>query len=143
MKVNLVEDQLTEHFGLSEFVCSDGDSAMLTPRVLIFIRDVLEPFRVWYNRPININSGYRTKEHNAKVGGSSNSLHLIGQAIDFNLPSDYIGMAKGRQQEFLRNVHEKWTQLCKAVGAYPHMGIYNGYLHLGISWDYAYYKDYR
>lgn len=32
--------------------------------------------------PLNVNSGVRCKQHNADVGGVSNSLHLTGQAID-------------------------------------------------------------
>lgn len=143
MQLKMVKDQLTDHFRLSEFRCSDGQTVMLTPRVLVFIQDILEPFRRWYNRPININSGYRTTRHNARVEGSPNSLHLIGQAVDFNLPPEFRSYSKERQQAFLRNIHQKWTELCTNSGAYPHMGIYNGYLHLGVSWSYAFYRDYR
>lgn len=34
--------------------------------------------------PFNINSGYRTKAHNKKVGGKRNSSHLIGLAVDIS-----------------------------------------------------------
>ena len=34
------------------------------------------------NRPMIINSGYRTKPHNKAVGGASNSQHLYGRASD-------------------------------------------------------------
>ena len=30
-----------------------------------------------------INSGYRTKEHNDRVGGAKNSQHMFGEAVDF------------------------------------------------------------
>lgn len=32
--------------------------------------------------PLNVNSGLRCKQHNAEVGGVSNSLHTTGQAVD-------------------------------------------------------------
>lgn len=35
--------------------------------------------------PFNINSGYRTKSHNTKVGGSKNSSHLIHLAADIHI----------------------------------------------------------
>jgi len=34
--------------------------------------------------PCKINSGYRTKAHNKKVGGKRNSSHLIGLAVDIS-----------------------------------------------------------
>lgn len=32
--------------------------------------------------PFTITSGYRCKEHNAKVGGKATSSHLVGKAVD-------------------------------------------------------------
>ena len=32
--------------------------------------------------PFIINSGYRTKEHNKKIGGSPQSMHILGRAAD-------------------------------------------------------------
>ena len=37
--------------------------------------------------PFKINSGFRTTEHNAKVGGSENSSHLHGFAADIHATS--------------------------------------------------------
>ena len=34
--------------------------------------------------PFKINSGYRTKEHNKKVGGKTNSAHTMGCAADIH-----------------------------------------------------------
>lgn len=38
--------------------------------------------------PIGINSGYRSPEHNAAVGGANNSRHTHGDAFDIKLPQD-------------------------------------------------------
>lgn len=35
--------------------------------------------------PFIINSAYRTPEHNAKIGGSPNSSHLKGLAVDISV----------------------------------------------------------
>lgn len=35
--------------------------------------------------PFVINSGYRTKEHNKKVGGKPDSAHLKGMAVDIKV----------------------------------------------------------
>ena len=42
---------------------------------------VLEPLRA-LTGPLRVNSGYRSKDVNAAVGGSSNSAHLYGRAAD-------------------------------------------------------------
>ena len=42
----------------------------------------LDRLRFYWKRPISINSGYRTAEHNHKVGGKANSAHLRGLAAD-------------------------------------------------------------
>lgn len=44
--------------------------------------------------PLTVNSGARCKQHNANVGGVSNSLHTTGQAVDL---SGSISPAKLRQ----------------------------------------------
>lgn len=44
--------------------------------------------------PLTVNSGLRCKQHNAEVGGVSNSLHTTGQAVDL---SGNIAPAKLRQ----------------------------------------------
>ena len=52
--------------------------------------------------PLNVNSGVRCKQHNADVGGVSNSLHLTGQAIDLAPIGGNISV--GRLQEIAEQV---------------------------------------
>lgn len=40
-------------------------------------------FREIYGIPMYVNSGYRTVEHNAAIGGAKNSSHCTCQAMDF------------------------------------------------------------
>jgi uncharacterized protein YcbK (DUF882 family) len=71
--------KLSRSFTLGELASKDGaDIVIVHPALLIglqALRDVL-------NKPIKINSGYRSPEHNKAIGGASNSLHTLGLAAD-------------------------------------------------------------
>ncbi|MCX6175381.1 MAG: D-Ala-D-Ala carboxypeptidase family metallohydrolase [Ignavibacteriales bacterium] len=49
--------------------------------------NILQPLREIINVPIFINSGFRSFDVNAAVGGRFNSQHLEGKATDFVVPS--------------------------------------------------------
>ncbi|MFR0355095.1 D-Ala-D-Ala carboxypeptidase family metallohydrolase [Streptomyces sediminimaris] len=38
------------------------------------------------DKPITVNSGFRSIAHNADIGGASDSMHLYGTAADLNVP---------------------------------------------------------
>ena len=44
----------------------------------------LDQAREIYGKSMRVNSGYRTKEHNAKIGGVKNSSHMLGIAADIS-----------------------------------------------------------
>jgi uncharacterized protein YcbK (DUF882 family) len=80
-----MDGKLSKNFNLKEFASKDGAE---TPQdVLENLRKLaknLEVIRAHFgNVPIQINSGYRSPAHNAKVKGKSNSMHLKGKAADF------------------------------------------------------------
>lgn len=71
-----------EYFKHKEF-----DSPDITNSGLLMDTDfilLLNEARKIANIPFKINSGYRTKSHNIKVGGSSVSSHLKGLAVDIH-----------------------------------------------------------
>ena len=74
---------LTRNFSLSEFKSKDGAG---TPLSLICniseLAENLQALRDAVDKPIIINSGYRSPKHNKAVGGSPNSQHLKGKAAD-------------------------------------------------------------
>lgn len=75
---------LTPHFSINEFQCHDGTPV---PEELIpnckALCEQLEILRTELGCSIHINSGYRTKEYNAKQHGSAtNSQHLQAKAAD-------------------------------------------------------------
>jgi hypothetical protein len=135
------KDQITPHFRLSEFACSG--EVIITPEFVTFVTRVLEPFRIWYDRPININSGYRSIAKNNQVGGVPSSLHLRAMAIDTNLPVDYLKGSPDRQREFFDHVRSMWFSLCKTAGGYGQICWYDTYMHLGFSWEREYFEDKR
>jgi len=45
---------------------------------------IFEPLRKWVGGPIKINSFFRCAELNTAIGGSSNSQHCQGRAIDID-----------------------------------------------------------
>lgn len=79
-------DYLSDHFKVKEFACKDGTDYLELDMDLI---PILERFRQYVEAPVIINSGYRTWSHNQAVGGSKNSLHRFGKAIDISFSKDY------------------------------------------------------
>jgi len=74
---------MTEHFKKEEFRSKDGAHFPYEVKQnLKVLAEQLEVLREHFQKPININSGYRSPEHNAKVGGAENSQHLLGKAAD-------------------------------------------------------------
>lgn len=71
--------KLSNHFKLYEMQCKSGADKVLYSTELI---DMLEKLRAYGGFTININSGYRTKVHNARIRGAKASQHLLGTAAD-------------------------------------------------------------
>ena len=78
----------------------------------------------------HINSGYRTRVHNERVGGSKNSSHLRGLAADIRC----------------RNSSERFLIVAALIAAgFNRIGIANSFIHVdndsvktpGVAWLYA------
>ena len=70
---------LSPDFQVKEFACRDGSDNVLINLRLVHI---LQRVRDHFGKPVVINSAYRTKDYNAKVGGAAASQHLNGAAAD-------------------------------------------------------------
>lgn len=57
-------------------------------------QNVFQPTRDYFNTPIYISSGYRSKRLNDIVKGSETSQHMIGEALD--LDADVLGVVSNR-----------------------------------------------
>lgn len=78
-----------KYFKLSEFAVSDTypklveiPTGNIKNNVENLVEKILDPIRASIGIPITITSGYRNKNLNKAVGGSSTSNHLYGYAAD-------------------------------------------------------------
>jgi len=79
---------MTKNFKLKEFECKcECDMPLEVYENIIKLASQLQFLRDYTGRPITINSAYRCPEHNAKVGGSKTSQHLLGKAADITIQS--------------------------------------------------------
>lgn len=107
--------QLSAHFKVREFACGDGsDAVLVAPRLVM----VLESIRAHFGAAVTINSGYRTPEYNAKVGGAAHSQHCYGMAADI--------VVKGQTPEavaaFARTLMPDWGGV----------GVYKSFTHIDV-----------
>lgn len=81
---------LSPNFTLAEFTRSDValrkgianvPPAVAIERLRLLCEAVLEPVRAQFG-PVRINSGYRSAELNAAIGGAKTSQHMRGEAAD-------------------------------------------------------------
>lgn len=83
-----------ENFTPKEIACKGTGKLLIDERSM----DMLQELRYGINKPFYLNSAYRSPEHNAAVGGASNSYHLRGMAFDISLRNlvrdDLVRMAK-------------------------------------------------
>lgn len=49
------------------------------------VKNVLDPVREHFKKPVTVNSGYRGKKLNKAIKGSKNSQHCKGQAADIEI----------------------------------------------------------
>lgn len=73
------------HFKSEEFDSPDAPGSGVNMD-MAFVRK-LDRLRDEVGRPVSIHSGYRTSEHNAKVGGVDASAHETGHAADLHAPT--------------------------------------------------------
>lgn len=76
-----------KYFDESEQVCKccGGGADKISPILL----QRLDRLRETYGKPIYVSCMYRCPDHNAKVGGVSNSQHVLGTAADIYVDGDY------------------------------------------------------
>ena len=93
--------KLSEHLELAEIIKSESakrndisnmPTAEHIANLKLLAEHIFEPIRANFRCPILISSGYRSKELNAKVGGSNTSQHSLGQAIDIDMDGTSYGV---------------------------------------------------
>jgi hypothetical protein len=107
--------QLTNNFSLKELTASDTatrkgldntPNEAVTANLKTLAENILQPIREHYGKSVKVNSGYRSPEVNASVGGSKTSDHCKGQAADIEI----TGVANGDLAKYIAENY-KFTQV--------------------------------
>jgi uncharacterized protein YcbK (DUF882 family) len=106
---------LTPSFAVREFACKDGSDEILIDVQLL---GILQHLRQHFAQPITIMSAYRTAEHNKAVGGSPNSQHLLGRAVDIQIRN----VPPAKAYEYLHTV----------LGWHGGLGRYPTFTHIDV-----------
>ena len=108
--------QLSTHFQLHEFACTDSSKPVFLSQALV---DILEAIRVHFGRPVTITSGYRTVSYNASLKNSSKkSQHCNGLAADIQVEG--------------HTPLEVYNYTCSLLGDHGGVGIYNTFVHVDV-----------
>lgn len=75
--------RVSTNFMLSEFECTHPQHKHV--QLCEDLLDRLQKLRTALGRPIIINSAYRCSVRNTQVGGSPNSQHMLGTAVDIRV----------------------------------------------------------
>ncbi len=117
--------RITPNFDSAEFACRDGTAypVVWTGSRLRPLCEALEVIRAALgNRPITINSGYRTQRYNTQIGGAPSSQHVQGRAADITVK----GLSAQR-------VHDAVLKLYNAgelkIGG---LGLYGTFVHVDV-----------
>lgn len=104
--------KLSTNFTVKEFACKDGsDAVLVAPRLVM----VLQSIRSHFGAAVTINSGYRTPQYNAKVGGVAHSQHCYGTAADIVVQ----GKTPAQVAAYARQLMPDWG----GVGIYSKQGF--------------------
>ena len=125
-------DQPSEHFTWEE--CENSNTAdrlgidntikddKVRNNIILLCEKVLEPARKHFDKPITPSSVYRNIETNLAVGGSQNSTHTLGCAVDFII----YGIDNYEVAEYLINE----TECTKVILEHYTLGYKNkGWVH--------------
>ena len=114
--------KLTTNFNLSEFQCKCG--CKMPAFVEENIKELAENLQVLRDTVgrLDLTNAYRCREHNADVGGATNSQHLTGKAADIKSKTIKPSEIAGTVDDLMKN--EKFK-----LGG---VGIYNTFTHVDI-----------
>ena len=109
---------MSKNFKRREFACRCCGEVKIAPELVANLQVLRDEAGV----PLAINSGYRCEKHNKAVGGSPNSQHVQGTAVD-------IRPLGGMSLKDLCQLAEKIPGFASGgIGYYP----ISGFIHLDV-----------
>ncbi|MCH5241814.1 MAG: DUF882 domain-containing protein [Muribaculaceae bacterium] len=127
--------RLTENFTLEELTASTTARARKidnTPNelqksnLLRLAKEILQPVRNRWGKPIIITSGYRSPALNKAVGGVATSQHLQGEAADINLGKNNPELFRLMKQMVANGEITVGQLLDENGGSWIHVSLPNG-----------------
>jgi len=106
-----------KYFSRKEFACKCGKCGGFPVEPDLKMVRVADAIRERLGVPVGVNSGVRCKNHNAAVGGVSNSQHVYGTAADLGKPS---GVSVAKMAKIAEDV----------IGDTGGIGIYSWGIHI-------------
>ncbi len=113
---------LTANFTDKELACPGSGKCEMNP---VFL-EALQEVRDTVGRPFIITSGYRSPEHNKKVGGAKHSKHVLGCAVDISI--------QGWSGSDIHRLIHTITSLDSKYGG-SGIGIYPSWIHFDIRFE--------
>ena len=133
------EKKLSPNFTLGEMIASDTAKKLgidNTPNLLAIYhleelcKNLLQPIRDAWGKPIKVTSGYRCYRLNRAVGGSPTSVHPLGWAADIKPASGSYAEFEKFVINFLKEHPEiKFDQAIRETSGkskWLHLGFKNG-----------------
>jgi zinc D-Ala-D-Ala carboxypeptidase len=121
---------LTEHFTLEELIYSDiakrhnldNNPDKLVISNLTRLAKLLEDVRALFNKPIRINSAYRSITVNSLLGSKPNSQHCIGCAADIHIN----GYTPDQIVKKIIASNIQYDQIIREFDSWVHISVTNG-----------------
>jgi hypothetical protein len=113
---------LSANFTLKELTKSDTATRLgldNTPdeatieNLKLLCQEVLQPIREHFGKSVTVNSGFRSPESNAAVGGSKTSDHCLGRAADIEIdgvPNPELAQCIMDNLDYTQLILEFYTQ---------------------------------
>ena len=125
----IFKGNLTDHFTADDYAINQTSNVTLTQESYEHAL-MLEEFRQWLKRPIEVHAWYLTASYNKKVGGASNSSHLKGLATDWHTNITIT------EEKFIKYA-KKWKEICERHNCVGEAGLYTWGVHLGSHITYS------
>lgn len=128
-KIKVSGDKLTEHFAFADYGKNQTGTIPIDAAALLHAQ-LLEEFRTWLGRPMEVHAWYRTPAYNKKVGGVPTSSHVKGTATDWNTNIEIT------KEKFIKYA-TRWKEICAAHDVVGEAGLYNWGVHFGSQITYS------
>jgi hypothetical protein len=126
---------VTKNFYFDEFTYSPTAVAKKIPNepnveqgknLRHIIKSIVQPIKDHYGREVKINSGFRSAALNVAIGGSKNSQHMAGEAIDLEV----VGVSNKELADWI-DKNLKYDQLILEFYN-PMKGVNSGWVHVSL-----------